>query len=180
MFHTRALGGTELRKIKRNQFESASHEKEGYHWIFKPMLQGSFKNYTGSVKDYKKTRKNIQNFNEANLSDCFNPYKVIDVYLFLLPRGWIDKGKDNPLFLTPKTKVTNGVGFKTTPRGRNVTSKFLERAMQRLGITGKFTNTQIGAQQSPVLWKQGCETMKFALLRCIVVRPLSILIRTPV
>ena len=60
----------------------------------------------------------------------------------MLPKGWMDKDKNNPLFLTPKA-ITKGVGFQKTPRGRNITAKFLERAMKRIGVEGKFTNTQI-------------------------------------
>ena len=36
-----------------------------------------------------------------------------------------------------------GVGFRKTARGRNVTAKYLERAMAAIGIKGKFANTQI-------------------------------------
>ena len=51
------------------------------------MNQGTFKNYKGGLKDYKKVRKKIQIFDNKNVEDCFNPYKVIYGYESLLPKG---------------------------------------------------------------------------------------------
>ena len=73
------------------------------------MKQGTFKTNTGGVKDYQKARRNNPIFNEPNVRDCCNAEKVIETYFSLLPFGDTDKSKANPLFLTAKTKVTNGV-----------------------------------------------------------------------
>ena len=74
------------------------------------MLQGAFKNYKGGVSDYKKVRKDVQIFNNPKVPDCYNPYKVIEGYFSLLPKGWNAEGTNNPLFLTPNNTVKDGVG----------------------------------------------------------------------
>ena len=106
------------------------------------MEQGTFKNKKGGIKDYKKVRKKIQIFHNPNVEDCFNPYKVIEGYESLLPKGWSDQIEARPLFLTPLRTTKNGIGFTTVQRGHNVTGKFLQRAMRRIGRHGTFTNTQ--------------------------------------
>jgi len=143
MLQTGTRGGQELRGMNCSQFQPKYQEQIGYYYLFQPMLQGSFKNYAGGIKDCKKVRKPIHIFNEPTVMDCFNPYKVIDTYFSLLPPGWTGEGTMNPLFLTPKKNIINGVGFTKTPRGRNFTGKYLQYAMKRIGIEGKFTNTQV-------------------------------------
>ena len=105
------------------------------------MEQGTFKNNKGGLKDYRKVRKKIEIFNNPNVEDCFNPYKVIQGYESLLPQGWSDQIEAPALFLKPLKVVKDVVGFTTRPRGHNVTRKFLERAMHRIGREGVFANT---------------------------------------
>ena len=136
-------GGKELRNMTCSQFEPKFSEGVGHYYDFTPMKQGSFKNYNGGVSDFKKVRKDVQIFDNSKVLDCYNPYRVIQGYFSLLPKGWMDKDKNNPLFLAPKAVIKHGVGVQKPARGRNITAKFLERAMKRIGVEGKFTNTQI-------------------------------------
>ena len=111
MMHTGTRGGAELREMVCQQFEPHFKEGVGHYYTFSPMKQGKFKNYQGGANDYKKTRKPVQIFENNNVRDCFNPYKVISGYFSLLPRGWTDKENMNPLFLTPNSRVTDSIGF---------------------------------------------------------------------
>ena len=145
MMNTGTRGGEELRKMNWGQFERQYSEQVGFYYTFSPMEQGTFKNNKGGLKDFKKVRKKVQIFDNKNVMDCFNPYKVILGYESLLPKGWSDSIEARPLFLKPLRIINNGVGFQPIPRGHNVTGKFLERAMNRIGKVGTFCNTQTRA-----------------------------------
>ena len=68
---------------------------------------------------------------------------VIYGYESLLPKGWSDQTENRALFLKPLKKVkSNGVGFTKSPRGHNITGKYLQRAMKRIGREGTYVNTQ--------------------------------------
>ena len=60
-----------------------------------------------------------------------------------LSAGYTDPSLKNALFLTPNQKVIREVGFRAVPRGRNTLAKLLSNAMKRIGVKGKFTNTQV-------------------------------------
>ena len=145
MMNTGTRGGEELRNMNWGQFERQYSEQVGFYYTFSPMEQGTFKNNKGGLKDFKKVRKKVQIFDNKNVMDCFNPYKVILGYESLLPKGWSDSIKARPLFLKPLRIINNGVGFQPIPKGHNVTGKFLERAMNRIGKVGTFCNTQTRA-----------------------------------
>ena len=107
------------------------------------MSQGTFKNYQGGLKDYKRVRKRVEIFDEPTKPPCFNPYHVITTYMGMLPRGWTEPTKKNPIFLTPNKSIQNGIGFRSVPRGRNILSQFFQRATNMIGVDGKFTNQQV-------------------------------------
>ena len=85
--NTGTRGGEELRKMNWSQFSSEFSEHVGFYYTFSPMEQGTFKNNKGGLKDFKKVRKKVQIFDNKNVDDCFNPYKVIKGYESLLPKG---------------------------------------------------------------------------------------------
>ena len=90
-------------------------------------------------------RKAVQLFDNDDVPDYLNPYKVIKSYQSLLPEGWADQIEARPLFLKPLKKIANGVGYSRSPRGRNFTANYLKRAMARIGKKGYYTNTQARA-----------------------------------
>ena len=112
MLQTGTRGGQELRGMNCSQFQPKYQEQIGYYYIFQPMLQGSFKNYAGGIKDCKKVRKPIHIFNEPTVMDCFNPYKVIDTYFSLLPPGWTGEGTMNPLFWRQRRTSSTELGLQ--------------------------------------------------------------------
>jgi len=136
-------GGEELRRMHWGQFSKKFDDENGKYFYFDPMAQGSFKNYTGGLKDWNKKRAGVEVFNNESVDDCFNPYRVFETYIGMLPKDWTVPSKGNPIFLTPLSAVKNGVGFSAVPRGRNILAKFFQRAMDRIGVSGKFTNQQI-------------------------------------
>ena len=79
-------GGKELREMHWGKFSKQFDNENGNYFEVDPMTQGSFKNYTGGLKDFRRKRPKIQIFNDDTVDDCFNPYKVIQTYIGMLPK----------------------------------------------------------------------------------------------
>ena len=120
------------------------------------MHQGTFENYTGGLKDFKKERKNVQIFNTMGVAEnCFNPFWVISTYHNLLPHGYSNTEDANPLFATPKATIVRGVGFIKVPCGKNWLAMLLQRGMRAIGVDGRFTNMQARSCMITSVMQQG-------------------------